>query len=1013
MIGKENIRWSMRIVICLLALPLTIHALPQEGKVVSGESSITQLDIATMEIRQHSDKSIVEWKDYSIGAKETVSYLQPNRQAISLNRVVGGNPSEIYGKIKANGQVWLINPNGILVGSKAKVAVGSFLGSTLSIADEDFLKDRYLFDNHHQRGKVSNSGFIKIDKGGYLVLLSPTIVNEGVMMDLKGQTYLASGEKVTLQFAGHELIGYNIDQAVAAELIDNESAITNKGDIFVEGGLAVLSGRAAGQIGKMVVNNEGLVEASTIHNQQGRIYLLGGMAAPNKPIEEDNTVRHACTLDVSAPPKGGDGGFAETSAAQVIIEKEAYVDAYARNGKKGEWLIDPSDFNIVEGDVTRTSNVIGANTLEGSLQLSDVTIITSSSGVQQGDINIEAGFSWDQNQLSLKAHNDINLNATISATGTAQLVLNYDGQLKIGLDDDGYFKGKANLAPNTSLTINGQQYNIISSLGAEGSTSRTDLQGIQGHPSESYVLGTDIDGSPTSQWDFTPLGTPINTFSGNFEGLGHTISDIYIKSDADYVGLFGVVNGGNVSNTALSGGSVESDGIIYGGLGGLMGVIARGKVWNCYSSAQVISPTVDVVGGLIGNVESGAEVSNSHSSGTIEGKNYVGGLIGHSTGNTIDSSYATGAVTGHEQDIGGLIGYSKDDTITNSYARGDVAGVDNIGGFVGYSDNSTIANSYSQGDVSSSSDNIDQPAGGLVGFLFKGAVSKCFARGAVYGFDSVGGLAGATQNANIDKSYATGAVEGHSRVGGLVGYQNLGDINNTYASGAVTGLTPYDRDNQGVGGLVGYSLGTVTKSYAYGNVEGYEEATDSIGGLLGFGNDVSNSYYDSQTSGQNDTGKGEPKTTANMQKIQTYTTDWDIAEGDSDTIWRIYQGETYPLLNDLPYPLRVKAREDSKNPNGHPYYGGAGVDFSGFLPGDDSASLSGQLEYSGSSQGAIMPGTYVLTPEGWSSTHYNIKYVSSVLTITQNIDPRVLCAGYITPRIMSRRYRYIFYPLPK
>lgn len=134
--GKENRLWFRALAMAQIAFMLfstTVWALPQSGTVVGGASAISQPNSTTMHINQTTDKSIINWQGYSIGANEKVQYFQPGSGSISLNRVVGQDPSLIYGQLSANGQVWVINPNGLLIGNGASINVGSFLGSTLNI----------------------------------------------------------------------------------------------------------------------------------------------------------------------------------------------------------------------------------------------------------------------------------------------------------------------------------------------------------------------------------------------------------------------------------------------------------------------------------------------------------------------------------------------------------------------------------------------------------------------------------------------------------------------------------------------------------------------------------------------------------------------------------------------------------------------------------------------------------------------------------------------------------------
>ncbi|MCM8822593.1 MAG: filamentous hemagglutinin N-terminal domain-containing protein, partial [Candidatus Omnitrophica bacterium] len=129
----------------VLMWPIQALPMPNAGNVVAGQATISQPNATTMQIDQFTQKAIINWQGYSIDANELVRYVQPGASAIVLNRVIGGDPSRIYGQIQANGQVFVINNAGILVGAGAKIDVGSFLASTLNISDSDFLSGKYNF----------------------------------------------------------------------------------------------------------------------------------------------------------------------------------------------------------------------------------------------------------------------------------------------------------------------------------------------------------------------------------------------------------------------------------------------------------------------------------------------------------------------------------------------------------------------------------------------------------------------------------------------------------------------------------------------------------------------------------------------------------------------------------------------------------------------------------------------------------------------------------------------------
>ena len=215
----------------------------------------------------------------------------------------------------------------------------------------------------------------------------------------------------------------------------------------------------------------------------------------------------------------------------------------------------------------------------------------------------------------------------------------------------------------------------------------------------------------------------------------------------------------------------------------------------------------------------------------------------------------------------------------------EVEGIgDSIGGLVYFSDGSII-NSYVTGAVTGTGDNV----GGLVGSN-SGDITNSYATGGVTGIgDNVGGLVG-SNGGDITNSYAMGAVTGNSEVGGLVGF-NRGRVTNSYATGAVTG-------NSNVGGLVGSNSGDITNSYATGVVTG----NSNVGGLVGwsFRGSVTNSYWNTQTSGLATSAGGDGVTSATTVQLQSPTasgtTTTEVYYGWSSDDWDFGTSSQYPIL---------------------------------------------------------------------------------------------------------------------
>jgi len=344
----------------------------------------------------------------------------------------------------------------------------------------------------------------------------------------------------------------------------------------------------------------------------------------------------------------------------------------------------------------------------------------------------------------------------------------------------------------------------------------------------NFVQTADINASETYSWDdgnggtkegWLPIGTSGYPFSGNYNGNGHRISELYInRSESAYVGLFGWISGCTIENLTIE---------------------------NC----------------------------------VISGSLYVGGLTGLNENlSTIRNCTVEGTIIGSSDYVGGLTGTNSGSTISNCQTNCTVTGLKNIGGLAGV--NSTYNYNY-------------------------GRIIQCVARGKVSGYFYVGGLVGQNyycaylnECCALDSVIGTKPGEGYyvRYIGGLAG-MNIGSsyISDCYARGAVIG-------EDYIGGLVGYNDGSsIGNSYATGVVSG----ASNTGGLAG-GNSLSvgNSFYDSTTARQNDTGKGTPKSTANMKKLATFTAaGWDFeiedANGTND-YWDIdFTGSNnngYPFL---------------------------------------------------------------------------------------------------------------------
>lgn len=241
-------------------------ALPSGAKVVAGKAVIQQVD-KTMVIQQSSNKLITNWKTFDVGRDATVRFEQPGRSSTALNRVQSMDPSQIHGRIQANGQVFLVNPNGVVFGNGAVIDAGSLLVSTRDIGDNDFLNDVYSFEGQ-SAGVIDQLGQVRTADGGFVVLIAPHIRQAGqVTVPARGSVAMLAANKVRLQIAGNDLVGYLIDEGAVAAQIDHT------GTTLAEGGKVVLDAQAFDALTTSVVNQHGVIRADSLVAEGGKVVL--------------------------------------------------------------------------------------------------------------------------------------------------------------------------------------------------------------------------------------------------------------------------------------------------------------------------------------------------------------------------------------------------------------------------------------------------------------------------------------------------------------------------------------------------------------------------------------------------------------------------------------------------------------------------------------------------------------------------------------------------------------------
>ncbi|PXA05628.1 hypothetical protein DDZ13_01780 [Coraliomargarita sinensis] len=356
----------------------------------------------SMQIDQLSPQAIANWESFSIGAGQSLDIQQPGVDAVLLNRVIGADPSRLMGQLTANGRVYLINPNGVLVGRNASVNTAEFMASALDVADADFLDGDDLSLSGDTPASVVNFGRITASNGD-IILVAHTVENAGELKAENGVAALAAGQSIVLSPNGDQRILVKTGLAES----DAQEGVVHRG--LIEAAQAELKA-AGGNVYELAVNQSGIIRATGVTERDGRVLitaedgvighsghlqavnengsggevLLGGDYLGGNP-DIDNAANTVVTegarIDVSATADqadagrvivwsergtrflgqivgrggaaGGDGAFAEVSGREYL-DFRGSADLSAPFGEAGELLLDPAALTI-QADGTETA----------------------------------------------------------------------------------------------------------------------------------------------------------------------------------------------------------------------------------------------------------------------------------------------------------------------------------------------------------------------------------------------------------------------------------------------------------------------------------------------------------------------------------------------------------------------------------------------------------------------------------------------------------------------------------
>lgn len=545
----------------LLASALTGSALaqplPTGANVVAGNATIAQAGNA-MTITQASRNAIVNWQSFNLGADATLRLQQSGADAAMLARVVGNDPSQLLGSLQADGKLFLINPNGILVGAGARIDTAAFLASTLDVSDDNFLRGGKLTFQGNSAARVVNLGQITAREGN-VMLFAHTVKNAGEIGAAKGTVGLGAGTEVYLASpdAATFLIKANLPAATEKTGVDNSGVIAaaqaqleaaggslyelavNQSGVVRATGSATVNGRVLLTAGGGTVAVSGGVAAQNADGSGGEILIGGDYRGQNAAVANaaSTVVGETAVIDAGHGGRaivwaddtttflgrivtGGDqAGFAEVSGKRFLDFRPA---ATFDLGRGGTLLLDPAALYVGLTDPGDAESFLTVAALESQLAASNVILDTSSS---TGDITFRSAVAWNTNHtLTLKSGNNIDLYADITGGAGSTLAL-YTGRMAPAPSESGLpdINGEGFLTSAATVTVGTLIY------GANGNSD----------PGPDYTLETPVGSGTffafgnlnvgTLELDLTHGATGVST-----SGSSNTIRAFKTTGDDDF-----------------------------------------------------------------------------------------------------------------------------------------------------------------------------------------------------------------------------------------------------------------------------------------------------------------------------------------------------------------------------------------------------------------------------------------------------------------------------------------------
>lgn len=518
------------------------NALPSGENVASGSVTFDRTVSNQLTVNQDSTKAIINWNSFDVGSNGKVVFDQPDTSSIALNRVTSASPTEIFGQVTANGQLFIVNPNGITFGAGSQVSASSVLASVLDISDSDFDADNFVFSRGTATGAIHNAGSIEAQG---ILFLGPNINNSGTLKAVDGNITLV-----------------NVDEIDATTQAINQAS--------------TIAG---------VIKNTGSIQATNLSTGNGQVLLYGDTSQTESRIELSGSVEGESTSiygqSITVPAKLE---LVNNSllAAQDAININADVDVTGTGGlalysNNGYFLNQASKVNLLGSNAAFAVNGDAYTVISTADQLQAMNGDLSGKYVLATEIDAINSQDWDNGR---------------GFTPVGDAASAFSGVL------EGLGHQVSNVSINRPTTDNVGLFGItdgsviqnigLTNLNVIGRDNVGGMAGVNnGSISNAYVTGTIA---------------AVNNVGGLAGVNDGTISNAYATSSINATGSVAGGLAGSLGSTGSISNAYAS-GAVTGGsvVGGLVGESA-GTISNTYASGLVTGTST---GGLVASVTDG------------------------------------------------------------------------------------------------------------------------------------------------------------------------------------------------------------------------------------------------------------------------------------------------------------------------------------------------------------------------------------------------------------------------